>query len=283
MNVRNVLRTVLSAYNAVAAFVKAYPGGTAGAATAVIALAATFGLHVTVNELAAIVSAVSIVAGILVHLTTVPKPAKPAHPKMGGAQSNFHSTAVTPSVNAAVVQAGNSSHDIGQGTDMGQSSSAPGGNGSSDQEDSSWSSGNSSTGAHSMTIAGTGGSNGSGEMATWNTGAQSAGTAHTHPMDHYHDVSHDHDMDHYHNTSHNHTIMHGHYYGAQQVTDFNEVRDTLSTLITAFNALVTDHINVVYNQLTPNVQDYEDLVQRVNSVITQGNQTRAKLWDCLDA
>jgi hypothetical protein len=306
MNIKKVSSALLAAYNAAAAFVKAYPGGIAGATTAVVALAATFGLHVTVNELASIVSAVAVVAGILVHLNTVPKPATPAAPtppKMGvTAQSNFTSTAVP------LTAPSNTSHDIAQSTNMGGSSSSSAG--SSDQQNTSWSSGTGSSGSNSSwsvgspgtgaqtsapTSTGDGGNTGwqggtgvAGATSAWASGGpnssyQTSGqiggaSAHVHNMDHYHDtghyhsVNHNHNMDHYHNDSHNHTMSHDHYYGAQQVTDFNELRDT----VTSFFAM--------FSELSANLADYQNLVNRVNGVINHDNQGGAtKLWGCLGA
>jgi len=65
------MNIITSAYRAITAFLKAYPGGTAGVVTALVALGAAFGLHVTAQELATVVATLSVVAGVIVHMTTV--------------------------------------------------------------------------------------------------------------------------------------------------------------------------------------------------------------------
>jgi hypothetical protein len=306
MNIKKVSSALLAAYNAAAAFVKAYPGGIAGATTAVVALAATFGLHVTVNELAAIVSAVAVVAGVLVHLNTVPKPATPTAPthlKMGvTAQSNF--TSESQSVSGQVFSAstdgigetdtGNTSY-INSGSSMSAWDTAGPDNatvalstfdtGGMDNNSIALASFNSSSpsgGSNTATI------NAGSTMAGWdslnadtnqfalssfNTGAASAGTAHTHGMghshliNHYHGadtthvhaIGHDHVMGHGHAMNHYHSMPHGHLYGG---------------LAAQINALITS--------LQANIEDYQNLVNRVNGVINHDNQGGAtKLWECL--
>lgn len=62
-----------SAYAMVKAGLVAYPGGTAAVLSIACAIAARFGLHVTVNELTVVVMVAAAVAGAFVHRTTVSK------------------------------------------------------------------------------------------------------------------------------------------------------------------------------------------------------------------
>jgi hypothetical protein len=59
------------AYFGVKAGLLVYPGGTAAVLSILAAVIASFGLHVTVTELTAVVSVVAAVAGGFVHRTTV--------------------------------------------------------------------------------------------------------------------------------------------------------------------------------------------------------------------
>ncbi len=68
------------AYAGVKAGLLAYPGGTAAILSILVGVVAGFGLHVTVVELAAVMSVTAAVAGGFVHRTTVPKAKLPPGP-----------------------------------------------------------------------------------------------------------------------------------------------------------------------------------------------------------
>lgn len=63
----------MSILTAIKTFIASYPGGSAALLTVVVGVAARFGLHVTVNELTAIMSVCAVLAGLFTHKMTVPK------------------------------------------------------------------------------------------------------------------------------------------------------------------------------------------------------------------